>query len=62
MTSDNRWLDMPGWNGSCIDKAAPQANVEAVIIDSGIRDVFALPEGRRAIIEFLYHNMRRHID
>ncbi len=54
----------PGWDGSCAERAAPGAALTtltaltALTIDSGLRDVFALPHGRRALIEFLYANLR----
>jgi dienelactone hydrolase len=60
--SGNRWADMPGWDGNCADKANADADVEALVIDSSIRNVFSLPEGRRAFIEFLYVNLRARLN
>jgi hypothetical protein len=51
----------PGWDGNCAERAAPGAALTALTaltIDSGLRDVFALLHGRRALIEFLYANLR----
>ena len=61
-TSGNRWADMPGWDGNCAEKANADADVEALVIDSSIRNVFGLPEGRRAFIEFLYVNLRARLN
>ncbi len=59
-TSQSRWADMPGWDGNCAEKAEARANVDALAIDTSIRDVFGLREGKRAILEFLYANRRAH--
>ena len=61
-TNGNRWADVPGWDGNCADKANADADVEALVIDSSIRNVFSLPEGRRAFIEFLYVNLRARLN
>ena len=61
-TSGNRWADMPGWDGNCADKANADADVEALVVDSSIRNVLGLPEGRRALIVFLYDNLRARLN
>jgi dienelactone hydrolase len=61
-TSGNRWADMPGWDGNCADKANADADVEALVIDISVRNVLGLPEGRRALIEFLYDNRRARLN
>lgn len=61
-TRGHRWAGRPGWDGTCADKAADGANVTAVMIDSSIRSVFELPEARRALIEFLYANLRPRLN
>lgn len=61
-TRGHRWADRPGWIGTCADRAAAGAALTAATIDSGIRNVFELPEARRALIEFLYANLRPPLD
>jgi len=57
-TRGHRWAGRPGWDGRCADTATADAALTSVTVDSGIRNVFALPEARRALIEFLYANLR----
>jgi dienelactone hydrolase len=57
-TRGHRWSGRPGWDGRCADQAAADAALTSVTIDSGLRNVFQLPEARRALIEFLYANLR----
>ena len=60
--SGNRWADMPGWDGNCADKANADADVKALVIDISVSDVLGLAEGRRALIEFLYANLRARLN
>ena len=57
-TSLSRWADMPGWNGNCLEKADSHANIDALNIDTSIRDIYGLREGRQMILRFLHLNRR----
>lgn len=57
-TLGHRWAGRPGWDGRCADTAAADAALTSVTVDSGLRNVFQLPGARRALIEFLYANLR----
>lgn len=53
MPRNQRWADMPGWDGDCSDKAKTHADFEALDMDTAKRKVFEVPKGLQSTIGFL---------
>ena len=49
----DRWFDWAGWRGDCATAATDRRNVEALVIDGGVHNVFAYPETEAALVAFM---------
>lgn len=54
-----RWAGRRGWDGLCAEQPGAYARATSVVIDTAVENVFALAEGRRALIAFLQEHRVR---
>lgn len=54
-----RWSGRRGWDGLCARQAVAHERAVSVMIDTAVENVFALAEGRRALIAFLLEHRVR---